>query len=49
MGKMMSRKQMLKELTPTAEQLKEFHKALKKHGFTKKMIEQGRLDRESEA
>ena len=49
MAKMMSKKQMMKELKPTKQQLKQFHKTLKAHGLTKELLQQGRLDRQSEA
>ena len=45
---MMSKKQMLKELTPTAKQLKRFHKMLKVQGLTHAVLQQSRLDRLSE-
>ena len=49
MAKMMSKKQMMKELKPTKQQLKKFHDQLKAHGLTKEVLQQGRLDRQSEA
>ena len=49
MAKMMSKKQMMKELKPTKQQLKKFHDQLKAHGLTKELLQQGRLDRQSEA
>jgi len=48
MAKMMSKKQMMKELKPTKQQLKNFHKTLKAQGLTLSIIQQGRLDRQSE-
>jgi hypothetical protein len=48
MAKMMSKKQMLKELEPTQQQLKRFHKMLKAQGLTHAVLQQSRLDRLSE-
>ena len=44
----MSRKQMIKELTPTKEQLKKFHKQLKEHGLSVELLKQSKLDAEAE-
>jgi hypothetical protein len=44
----MSKKQMIKELTPTLQQLKRFHKMLKAQGLTDALLQQGRLDSLSE-
>ena len=48
MGKPMSRKQMLKELTPTKAQLKKFHEALRAHGLTPDVIARGKQDADLE-
>jgi len=47
MAKMMSKKQMMKELKPTKQQLKKFHEQLKAHGLTQEVLQQSRLDRQS--
>ena len=39
---------MIKELTPTKEQLKKFHEQLKQHGLSAQLLKQSKLDAESE-
>jgi hypothetical protein len=44
----MSRKQMIKDLTPTKEQLKKFHKQLKEQGLSVEVLKQSKLDAKAE-
>jgi hypothetical protein len=44
----MTRKQMIKDLTPTKQQLKCFHKQLKEGGLSFEVLQQSRNDAEAE-
>jgi hypothetical protein len=48
MAKMMSKKQMMKELKPTTQQLKNFHKQ-QAQGLTQEVLQQSHLNMQLEA